>query len=82
MALIPGLKLLDFYRGLARGDEAMRAAGKGAEDKETFFQAMLWTDKIQRKSATMKKIGPMGTEDVQRWVQYCMLKGLFEHVHD
>jgi len=77
MVRIPGLKLLDFYRGMALGDETMRAAGKDAEAKEAFCQAMLSTKKIQRKSATMKNVGPMGTEDVQRWVQYWTSKGLF-----
>lgn len=79
MERVPGLKLLPFYRGIAKGDAALRAAGS-SEDRESGGQARLMTSKIQRASETIGSVPPIGAGDAPRWVAYWDRKGLFNAV--
>lgn len=78
---IPGLKLLPFYRGLARGDAQARSlAEHEASQREAVGFVTIATGKMQALSPTLHDMNPMDPEDPKRWVAYWRSKGLFGQV--
>ncbi|EIW76887.1 acetyl-CoA synthetase-like protein [Coniophora puteana RWD-64-598 SS2] len=73
---VPALKLLDFMRGLARADIAMREAQDTDELEAVGFQPFA-TAKAQEVSETMRTLEPLTARDALRWVEYWDSVGMF-----
>jgi len=72
---IPAIKLIEFFRRVARGDQIARQKGK--EDGEVGEQPRFSTEKIQTISETMRLLPSLGKEDAVMWVKYWKAVGLF-----
>ncbi|KAF8120319.1 hypothetical protein EV363DRAFT_1237301 [Boletus edulis] len=68
LANIPAIKLLEFFRALARGDEAIRSMG--TESTEAGGMANLSTAKVQAVSPTMANMRAIGEVEADAWVGY------------
>ena len=62
----PALKLLDFFRTIAR---SWGTTGAQA-DPEARPDVVHETSELQRSSATMRKLEPMSEEHARMWVRY------------
>jgi nucleoside-diphosphate-sugar epimerase len=72
---IPAIKLLDFFRALARGDEATRS--RGVSTSEAAGMTNFSTIKVQQVSATMANMQAIGEVEADAWVGYWISKGAF-----
>jgi len=72
---IPAIKLLEFFRALARGDQAIRDAGMSAT--EAAGMTNFSTSKSQQVSATMATMQAVGEVEADAWVGYWISKGAF-----
>ncbi|KAG9309639.1 putative aminoadipate reductase [Chiua virens] len=72
---IPAIKLLEFFRALARGDQAIRSAGLSAT--EAAGMTNFSTTKSQQVSLTMAKMQAIGEVEADAWVSYWISKGAF-----
>lgn len=70
----PAIKLLDFYRKMAKSDAEFR---RGASDGESGGLATFNTTKAQSVSETMRTVKPIGSEDANRWVDFWCSYGYF-----
>jgi hypothetical protein len=75
MHVQPAIKLLEFFRALAQGDEAIRKLGISVT--EAAGMANFSTAKAQRVSLTMKNMQAIGEIEADAWVGYWMSKGAF-----
>jgi hypothetical protein len=71
----PAIKLIEFFRMIARVDQV--AHQRGQEDGEVGGQATFSTEKVQTISATMRQLPRLGKEDAGLWVKYWKGVGLF-----
>ncbi|KAH9476002.1 putative NRPS-like protein biosynthetic cluster [Psilocybe cubensis] len=72
---IPAIKLLDFFRGAATVDSALRSGQiKGTESGGI---AEFLTTKSQNVSTTMRNIPSLSNGDAQLWVKYWKSTGFF-----
>ncbi|KAG6810396.1 putative NRPS-like protein biosynthetic cluster [Tricholoma furcatifolium] len=73
---IPAIKLLEFFRGISKADQAINEAG--LREVESGGLASFATVKAQAFSPTMKDVPSLQAEDVKRWVAYWRGAGLFD----
>lgn len=81
----PAIKLLQFMRSLAEGDEAVRhqASVSGVMDgsltgtEEAVGFTSFATEVAQRVSKTMHTLEPLSAADAARWVDYWVSEGMF-----
>lgn len=66
--LQPAVKLLDFFREIARANDTI--AKSDMEIVEFGMLATFSTDTMLHMSDVMSQLPQIGREDVQRWVQY------------
>ena len=71
----PAIKLLEFFRALARGDQAIRSPGVGIT--EAAGMTNFSTTKIQQVSPTMANMQAIGEVEADAWVGYWISKGAF-----
>jgi hypothetical protein len=71
----PGLKLLEFFRAMALGDQVTRQTRPGIT--EVGGMTNFSTAKSQHVSATMARMQPIGEAEAESWVQYWISKGSF-----
>ncbi|KAN0082898.1 hypothetical protein V8E55_008693 [Tylopilus felleus] len=69
---IPGIKLLEFLRGMARHEELTRADTQMGEAGMTDFS----NEKEQRVSKTVAHMRPLGDVEARAWVKYWSSVGL------
>ncbi|KAF8129526.1 acetyl-CoA synthetase-like protein [Boletus edulis] len=72
---IPAIKLLEFFRALSRGDEAIRNMSVGAT--EAAGMTNFSTVKVRAVSATMANMRAIGEVEADAWVGYWIAKGAF-----
>ncbi|KAF8436597.1 putative nonribosomal peptide synthetase [Boletus edulis BED1] len=75
LAKIPAIKLLEFFRALARGDEAIRSMG--TDSTEAAGMANFSTTKVQAVSPTMANMRAIGEVEADAWVGYWIGQGAF-----
>ncbi|KAE9394519.1 hypothetical protein BT96DRAFT_185594, partial [Gymnopus androsaceus JB14] len=78
---LPAAKIIDFLRGMAQADEYIRVAQdqnlkNDIDDTEAVGLTPLVTNNIQRISARIADLKPIGAGDVELWVRYWMRAGL------
>ncbi|KAG6371116.1 hypothetical protein JVT61DRAFT_10658 [Boletus reticuloceps] len=71
--LEPAIKLLDFFRALAREDEAIQRMGVGPT--EAGGMTNFSTPKVREVSATMANMQAIGEVEADAWVGYWIAKG-------
>ena len=71
----PAIKLLEFSRALARGDQAIRDLGMDAT--EAAGMTNFSTTKAQQVSPTMANMQAVGEIEADAWVRYWISKGAF-----
>ncbi|KAH0828782.1 acetyl-CoA synthetase-like protein [Lanmaoa asiatica] len=72
---IPAIKLLEFFRVLARGDQAIRSSG--VDTTESAGMTNFSTTKVQQVSPTMANMQAIGEVEADAWVGYWISKGAF-----
>ncbi|KAF8129542.1 acetyl-CoA synthetase-like protein [Boletus edulis] len=72
---IPAIKLLEFFRALARGDETIRSMG--IDTTEAAGMTNFSTTKAQEVSETMANMQAIGEIEADAWVGYWVGKGAF-----
>ncbi|TFK33802.1 acetyl-CoA synthetase-like protein [Crucibulum laeve] len=72
---IPAIKLLDFFRNMAKAEDDILKEGR--IDSESGGLAILRTNKMQSISSTLEELLPICAEDAQRWVAYWKSVGFF-----
>lgn len=72
---LPALKLLDFFKRLAMGDEVLRSASQD-DAPEAVGQPKLATDKMQGLSPTIRGLVTLDAGHPTRWVEYWVSKEL------
>ncbi|KAF9238227.1 acetyl-CoA synthetase-like protein [Melanogaster broomeanus] len=73
---IPAIKLLEFFRSMARSDEGPRArTGAQTVNLEAGGMASFSTAKSQLVSKTISEMQPVGAAEASSWVQYWISKG-------
>ncbi|KIK79350.1 hypothetical protein PAXRUDRAFT_36462 [Paxillus rubicundulus Ve08.2h10] len=75
LAKIPGIKLLEFFRAMALGDQVTHQRWPGVT--EAGGMTNFSTTKSQRVSQTMARMQPIGEADAESWVRYWISKGFF-----
>ncbi|KAF8555340.1 putative nonribosomal peptide synthetase [Imleria badia] len=75
LAKIPAIKLLEFFRALARGDEAIRNLGVGST--EAAGMTNFSTGNVRKVSVTMANMQAIGEDEADAWVGYWISKGAF-----
>ncbi|CAA7263094.1 unnamed protein product [Cyclocybe aegerita] len=76
LQLVPGIKLLDFYRNMARADaEILR---NGRDEAEVGGMCQFETKKAQDVSVTMRLVKPVGALDARSWVRYWQSVGFLQ----
>jgi len=75
LAKIPAIKLLEFFRTLVRGDEAIRRSQIAATEAAGI--ANFITTKAQRVSPTMANMQAIGEVEADAWVAYWIANGVF-----
>ncbi|KAF8838002.1 putative nonribosomal peptide synthetase [Paxillus ammoniavirescens] len=73
LAKIPGIKLLEFFRAMALGDQVTRQRWPGVT--EAGGMTNFSTTKSQRVSPTMAHMQPIGEAEAESWVRYWISKG-------
>ncbi|KAG6831500.1 putative NRPS-like protein biosynthetic cluster [Tephrocybe sp. NHM501043] len=73
---IPAIKLLEFFRAIAKADQEINKAGRN--EVESGGLAKFATLKAQSVSRTMKELQSIAFRDVSRWVNYWRHAGLLE----
>ncbi|KAK2461112.1 hypothetical protein APHAL10511_006891 [Amanita phalloides] len=68
---MPAIKLLEFFRLMVQGEQAIRSV------KEAAGMATLSTSKIQQISQTMANMKEIGEVEADAWVGYWISKGAF-----
>ncbi|KAF8869423.1 putative aminoadipate reductase [Infundibulicybe gibba] len=76
LELIPAIKLLDFFRGVASFDSTLGTQNV-QETVESGGVTRFKTDRAEATSVTMKTLPSIGDEDAGRWVDYWEKVGLF-----
>ncbi|KAF8878948.1 putative aminoadipate reductase [Infundibulicybe gibba] len=76
LELIPAIKLLDFFRGVASFDSTL-GTQNGQETMESGGVTRFKTDRAEATSVTMRTLPSIGDEDAGRWVDYWEKVGLF-----
>ena len=72
----PALKLLSLFRKFSAGD--LQLTKEGRLDAEVGGLPTCSISKTQDISKTMRDLKPLGSEDVEKWVEYWDAMGLFE----
>ena len=75
--LKPALKLLEFFRDMARNDDEVSRTQSSGSVFEAGGLADFSTTEAQRVSNTVLKMRPVGDADARTWIQYWISKGLF-----
>ncbi|KAG6371190.1 hypothetical protein JVT61DRAFT_9812 [Boletus reticuloceps] len=75
LAKIPAIKLLEFFRALARGDETIRSMG--IDTTEAAGMTNFSITKAQGVSETMANMRAIGEVEADAWVGYWVGKGAF-----
>ena len=73
----PALKLLEFFRTMARSDDELSQTQSSGSAFEAGGLADFSTTEAQRVSYTVLKMQPVGETEVRTWIQYWISKGLF-----
>ncbi|KAG9309638.1 putative aminoadipate reductase [Chiua virens] len=74
LANIPAIKLLEFFRRLAQGDESIRRMGD-ASVTEALGVTNFSTIKMRQVSPTVARMKAIGEADADAWVKYWISKG-------
>ncbi|KAF9238231.1 putative nonribosomal peptide synthetase, partial [Melanogaster broomeanus] len=72
---IPAIKLLEFFRSMARSDEGPGAHWAQTVNLEAGGMASFSTAKSQLVSKTISEMQPVGAAEASSWVQYWISKG-------
>ncbi|KIJ62359.1 hypothetical protein HYDPIDRAFT_114895 [Hydnomerulius pinastri MD-312] len=72
---IPAIKLLEFFRAMAHGDQVSRSLNPATT--EAAGMTNFSTTKSQLVSQTMAQMRPIGETEARSWVQYWSSKGFF-----
>lgn len=71
----PAIKLLEFFRSLARGDQAIRNPDIGVT--EAAGMTNFSTTKVRQVSPTMANMQAIGEVEADAWVGYWISKSAF-----
>ncbi|KAI9458226.1 acetyl-CoA synthetase-like protein [Boletus coccyginus] len=77
LADIPALKLLEFFRSMARNEIELSQSQGSRSVIEVGGAADFSTDVAQRISNTVSRMQPVGELEARAWIQYWISKGLF-----